>query len=177
MSLTRRETECLERIKKGYANKEIASELNISERTVKFHVSALLEKAGVPGRMLLVNWIPMMDTLGVQTFISRFNNLIEQDQRIACLLAGGLTTYQVQQETQVPNLMDRILKIYFALGIHSETVGRLNQRDELIRGVYGSGLMSVSMAISVEDVRKRIPAMPPKKVSHQKLPVLMRKKG
>ena len=38
----------------GKANKEIAATLNLSERTVKFHVSSLLAKFSVRGRMELV---------------------------------------------------------------------------------------------------------------------------
>jgi len=36
------------------ANKEIAANLNLSERTIKFHVSSLLAKFRVRGRMELV---------------------------------------------------------------------------------------------------------------------------
>jgi hypothetical protein len=39
---------------KSLANKEIAANLNLSERTVKFHVSSLLAKFRVRGRMELV---------------------------------------------------------------------------------------------------------------------------
>ena len=39
---------------KSLANKEIAATLNLSERTVKFHVSSLLAKFRVRGRMELV---------------------------------------------------------------------------------------------------------------------------
>ena len=52
--LSRREEEVLGGILQSLANKEIASSLNLSERTVKFHVSALLAKFGVRGRMELV---------------------------------------------------------------------------------------------------------------------------
>ena len=34
----------------GHGNKEIASRLNISEHTVKFHVSAVLAKLGAASR-------------------------------------------------------------------------------------------------------------------------------
>ena len=52
--LTRREEEVLAGVSQSLSNKEIASNLNLSERTVKFHVSSLLAKFQVRGRMELV---------------------------------------------------------------------------------------------------------------------------
>jgi DNA-binding CsgD family transcriptional regulator len=52
--LTRREEEVLDGVLKSLANKEIASQLNLSERTVKFHVSSLLAKFKVRSRMELL---------------------------------------------------------------------------------------------------------------------------
>jgi DNA-binding CsgD family transcriptional regulator len=54
VKLTRREEEVLSGLMKSQANKEIAATLNLSERTVKFHVSSLLAKFQVRGRMELV---------------------------------------------------------------------------------------------------------------------------
>ncbi|MGB2668010.1 MAG: LuxR C-terminal-related transcriptional regulator [Candidatus Acidiferrum sp.] len=54
VKLTRREKEVLDGILRSLANKEIASELNLSERTVKFHVSSLLSKFKVHSRMELM---------------------------------------------------------------------------------------------------------------------------
>jgi DNA-binding CsgD family transcriptional regulator len=54
VKLTRREEEVLDGVMKSLANKEIAATLNLSERTVKFHVSSLLSKFRVRGRMELV---------------------------------------------------------------------------------------------------------------------------
>ena len=48
--LTTRELQVLERIVGGRANKEIASDLGISEATVKSHVNSLLGKLGVVDR-------------------------------------------------------------------------------------------------------------------------------
>jgi len=54
VKLTRREEEVLGGVMKSLSNKEIAATLNLSERTVKFHVSSLLSKFRVRGRMELV---------------------------------------------------------------------------------------------------------------------------
>ncbi len=52
--LSRREQEVLEALLENLANKEIANKLHISERTVKFHVSNLLNKFGVRRRADLI---------------------------------------------------------------------------------------------------------------------------
>jgi DNA-binding NarL/FixJ family response regulator len=49
-SLTQREIDVLRLIAKGLANKEIARELSIGEKTVKTHVSNILSKLGVLSR-------------------------------------------------------------------------------------------------------------------------------
>jgi len=54
VKLTRREEEVLGGVMRSRSNKEIAASLNLSERTVKFHVSSLLTKFHVRGRMELV---------------------------------------------------------------------------------------------------------------------------
>ena len=48
--LTSREREVLERMADGLSNRQIAAALDISEHTVKFHVSAVLGKLGVSSR-------------------------------------------------------------------------------------------------------------------------------
>ncbi|HET8521941.1 MAG TPA: response regulator transcription factor [Thermomicrobiales bacterium] len=49
-TLTERETDVLRLLAKGLANKEIARELAIGDKTVKSHVSSILSKLGVQSR-------------------------------------------------------------------------------------------------------------------------------
>jgi DNA-binding CsgD family transcriptional regulator len=53
-SLTRRQQEVLEAVISGLSNKEIGTKLNLSERTIKFHVSTLLQKFEVRCRLNLI---------------------------------------------------------------------------------------------------------------------------
>ncbi len=48
--LTRREREVLQMLAAGLANKEIATRLNISDHTAKFHVASILGKLGAASR-------------------------------------------------------------------------------------------------------------------------------
>ena len=50
VELTPRESEVLFCITKGYSNREIADELGIAEKTVRIHVSAVLDKMGARDR-------------------------------------------------------------------------------------------------------------------------------
>ena len=49
-SLTPRETEVLDLLARGLANKAIAARLGISDQTVKFHVSSICGKLGAANR-------------------------------------------------------------------------------------------------------------------------------
>jgi DNA-binding NarL/FixJ family response regulator len=58
--LTAREQETAALLARGASNKEIARQLDITERTVKAHVGAMLEKLGVRDRLrlsLIINGI------------------------------------------------------------------------------------------------------------------------
>lgn len=57
-SLTKREREIANLIAQGQSNLEIAANLNITERTVKAHLSSIYEKTGTGSRLnlaLLIN--------------------------------------------------------------------------------------------------------------------------
>lgn len=64
VKLTRREREVWEFLTRRLSNKEIADILEISERTVKFHVSNLLTKMNVNSRQQLVTpWVRRSELL------------------------------------------------------------------------------------------------------------------
>jgi DNA-binding NarL/FixJ family response regulator len=54
MKITKREQDVFELLIKGKTNKQIAVQLNISDFTVRDHVSSLLRKANVASRMELI---------------------------------------------------------------------------------------------------------------------------
>lgn len=53
LGLTRREEQLIPLIDRGLTNKEIAAQLNLSEKTVKNHVHRILRKVGVDNRVSL----------------------------------------------------------------------------------------------------------------------------
>jgi DNA-binding CsgD family transcriptional regulator len=100
VKLTRREEEVLNGVVRSLANKEIAASLNLSERTVKFHVSSLLAKFRVRGRMELVREaaqipasnIPVVDqpvaTREARPFASRIMSYRRPDSPSLMSLSG-----------------------------------------------------------------------------------------
>ena len=60
--LTRREQQLVEMMGRGLTNKEIASQLNLSEQTVKNHVHRVLQKVGAGDRLEAVELCRVMDS-------------------------------------------------------------------------------------------------------------------
>lgn len=54
LGLSRREQQLTQMISEGLTNKEIASQLNLSEQTVKNHVHRMLRKVGATDRLMIV---------------------------------------------------------------------------------------------------------------------------
>jgi DNA-binding NarL/FixJ family response regulator len=84
--LGRREREVLLRLVEGALNKEIASELNLTERTVKFHVSTLLDAFGVDGRLELIRLAARAEAAGQASESPRFTR--RQRQVLRGVAAG-----------------------------------------------------------------------------------------
>lgn len=59
LGLTRREQQLVPMIAEGLTNKEIASQLNLSEQTVKNHIHRMLQKAGAMDRLSIVEMCRM----------------------------------------------------------------------------------------------------------------------
>ncbi len=55
--LTPRETEVLRLVRLGLANKQIARRLDISERTVKAHLTSAFQRIGVVDRTQAALWV------------------------------------------------------------------------------------------------------------------------
>jgi DNA-binding CsgD family transcriptional regulator len=78
VKVSRREQDVLDGILQRLANKEIASRLHVSERTVKFHVSSLLVKFGVTDRVALSR----------EVSLSRMPTTFPEDQAVPQALFG-----------------------------------------------------------------------------------------
>lgn len=63
LALTTREYEILCEIEKGYSNKEISDRLNVSESTIKTHISNLFSKLGVKRRTQAVQYAKELNIL------------------------------------------------------------------------------------------------------------------
>jgi DNA-binding CsgD family transcriptional regulator len=69
--LTARQIEVFQRVARGLANKQIAAELGISERSVKGHVSDLLRKFDVPNRAGLIATVMSAHGIGLPLDVTR----------------------------------------------------------------------------------------------------------
>jgi DNA-binding NarL/FixJ family response regulator len=56
VALTRRELQVADLVAKGLTNREIASELFLSERTAQNHVQHILDKLDLPNRSQIAVW-------------------------------------------------------------------------------------------------------------------------
>jgi LuxR family transcriptional regulator, positive regulator of biofilm formation len=66
--LSHREAEVAELVSKGLSNKEVAGQLFVTEKTVKFHLTNIYKKMAVKSRAQLIVWcVPHVDFVGNTT--------------------------------------------------------------------------------------------------------------
>lgn len=87
--LSNREAEVAELVSRGLSNKEVANQLFVTEKTVKFHLTNIYKKMSVKSRAQLIVWC--LPHIG----------FIESEQRIEARTESN-TQEQMQRETTIP---------------------------------------------------------------------------
>ncbi len=88
--LSNREAEVAELVSKGLSNKEVANQLFVTEKTVKFHLTNIYKKMSVKSRAQLIVWC--LPHLG----------FVENDNNQAPAIARQEVSQNVQQTTTIP---------------------------------------------------------------------------
>jgi DNA-binding CsgD family transcriptional regulator len=65
--LTQREEQVLQGMREGKQHKEIASDINLSTRTVKFHACSIYHKLKIQNRVQLLNALTLLERNGHET--------------------------------------------------------------------------------------------------------------
>ena len=82
--LSNRESEVAELVSKGLSNKEVANQLFVTEKTVKFHLTNIYKKMNVKSRAQLIVWC--LPHLG----------FVESEARQEAVQPAGATAYNTQ---------------------------------------------------------------------------------
>lgn len=85
--LSNREAEVAELVSKGLSNKEVANQLFVTEKTVKFHLTNIYKKMNVKSRAQLIVWC--LPHLG----------FVESENRIEANNASAANAYNNQTQT------------------------------------------------------------------------------
>jgi DNA-binding CsgD family transcriptional regulator len=88
--LSNREAEVAELVSKGLSNKEVANQLFVTEKTVKFHLTNIYKKMNVKSRAQLIVWC--LPHLG----------FVESEARVEVAQPAGATAYNTQQTATMP---------------------------------------------------------------------------
>lgn len=106
--LSNRESEVAELVTKGLSNKEVANQLFVTEKTVKFHLTNIYKKMNVKSRAQLIVWcLPHMG------FVENANNpapnTVQQQpavpaQGVNTIPAGNQTVASQPQEEAIPTM-------------------------------------------------------------------------
>ena len=85
--LSNREAEVAELVSKGLSNKEVANQLFVTEKTVKFHLTNIYKKMNVKSRAQLIVWC--LPHLG----------FVESESRVEANNIAQATAYNTQTQT------------------------------------------------------------------------------
>jgi DNA-binding CsgD family transcriptional regulator len=88
--LSNREAEVAELVSKGLSNKEVANQLFVTEKTVKFHLTNIYKKMNVKSRAQLIVWC--LPHLG----------FVESEARVEVAQPAGATAYNTQPAATMP---------------------------------------------------------------------------
>jgi DNA-binding NarL/FixJ family response regulator len=122
--LTERDAEVLRFLVLGYDNSSIATELHLTERTVKDRLSKLMRKVGVHNRVQLAVAAAKVDAgqraqRDMSRYQAAFDALGPKRKRIAALVREGLTNRAIAQAlgTTEGTIKGYLKGIYDALGV------------------------------------------------------------
>lgn len=88
--LSNRESEVAELVSKGLSNKEVANQLFVTEKTVKFHLTNIYKKMNVKSRAQLIVWC--LPHLG----------FVESEARVEATQPAGATAFNTQAAATIP---------------------------------------------------------------------------
>jgi DNA-binding CsgD family transcriptional regulator len=88
--LSNRESEVAELVSKGLSNKEVANQLFVTEKTVKFHLTNIYKKMNVKSRAQLIVWC--LPHLG----------FVESEMRAEVAQPAGASAYNTQTTPTIP---------------------------------------------------------------------------
>lgn len=99
--LSNREAEVAELVSKGLSNKEVANQLFVTEKTVKFHLTNIYKKMSVKSRAQLIVWC--LPHLGfVESEANRENTNTIQAQAATQTIPAGANTVGGAVQTIIP---------------------------------------------------------------------------
>lgn len=100
--LSNRESEVAELVTKGLSNKEVANQLFVTEKTVKFHLTNIYKKMNVKSRAQLIVWcLPHMQ------FVEKEQGdagVVNQAPAANSIPAGNATVSQPESVATIPTI-------------------------------------------------------------------------
>lgn len=145
---SKRQSEVAALITQGQSNKEIGAALNISERTVKFHVSLLMGRAGVTNRIAFGEWWSGK----IVSEADLWDRLSPEMQQCVSLFARGWSYQQIAEKMgRSPSWVNKYLAVsYVVLGMKGRALvaylscrGRISSEPVPTKDSGGSSRMDL----------------------------------